>query len=100
VGVKPLLPSEAALLNEEWHQKRYECSPGLTGLWYIQTNAESDLDAILVADAYYAATHTWRDDLLLLWRTPRAWLWRLRHRDADKQSDSDFSGQMDSASSI
>jgi lipopolysaccharide/colanic/teichoic acid biosynthesis glycosyltransferase len=100
VGVKPLLPSEAALLNEEWHQKRYECSPGLTGLWYIQTNAESDLDGILVADAYYAATHTWREDLLVLWRTPKAWLWRLRHQHVEKQSDGDFSGQMDSASSI
>jgi lipopolysaccharide/colanic/teichoic acid biosynthesis glycosyltransferase len=100
VGVKPLLPAEATLLNEEWHQKRYECSPGLTGQWYIQTNAESDLEEILVADAYYAATHTWRDDVMLLWHTPAAWLRRSRHQRVRKADDSDYSGQMDNVSSL
>jgi NDP-sugar pyrophosphorylase family protein len=100
VGVKPLLPAEAALLNEEWHQKRFECRPGFTGLWYIQSGPKSDLDAILVADAYYAATHTWRDDLVLLWRTPAAWLRRLRSGHVREANDNDFSGQMDNVGSI
>ena len=100
VGVKPLSQDEATLLHEEWQQKRYECSPGLTGLWFIQTHAESDLEEILVADAYYVATHTWRDDIKVLWHTPSAWLRRSRRTRVRKAGDSDFSGQMDNVSSL
>jgi NDP-sugar pyrophosphorylase family protein len=100
VGVKPLLPEEAAALNEEWHQKRYECPPGFTGLWYIQTGAGSDLDEILVADVYYAATRNWRDDLRLLWRTPAAWQNHLRAQHRRRVSDNDLSGQVDNLTII
>jgi NDP-sugar pyrophosphorylase family protein len=100
VGVKPLLPEEAAALNEEWHQKRYESPPGFTGLWYIQTSAESDLDDILVADVYYAATHTWRDDLRLFWRTPAAWQYHLRSQRRRNSKDNDLSGQIDNLTII
>jgi lipopolysaccharide/colanic/teichoic acid biosynthesis glycosyltransferase len=100
VGVKPLPVEEATLLHEAWHQKRYEHPPGLTGLWYIQTGPESSLDEILVADAYYVATHTWRDDLLLLLRTPMAWLRRRRpHQVQNNVGDNEYSGQMDNVSS-
>jgi lipopolysaccharide/colanic/teichoic acid biosynthesis glycosyltransferase len=95
VGVKPLLPEDAATLNEEWHQKRYECAPGFTGLWYVQTNAKSDLDEILVADAYYAATHTWHDDMRLLWQTPIAWWKRRRSQPRQDLNDNDINGQID-----
>ncbi|MEO7912490.1 MAG: sugar transferase [Roseiflexaceae bacterium] len=100
VGVKPLLPEEAAALNEEWHQKRYECRPGFTGLWYIQTSAASDIDDILVADVYYAATHNWRDDLRLLWRTPAAWQQHLRAQQRRNSKDNDLSGQIDNLTII
>ena len=83
VGVKPLKPSEAAQVHEEWAQQRYQWPAGLTGLWYIQGQPEqmATLDDTLVADAYYAATRTWRDDLKLLARTPGAWLRRARSAD-------------------
>lgn len=100
VGVKPLLPEEAAALNEEWHQKRYECPPGFTGLWYIQTGAESDMDDILVADVYYAATHNWREDLRLFWRTPAAWQNHLRAQRLRNTTDNDLSGQIDNLTII
>jgi NDP-sugar pyrophosphorylase family protein len=100
VGVKPLSPEEAGLLTEEWHQKRYECRPGFTGLWYIQTNADSELEEVLVADAYYAATHTWRGDLRLLWRTPMAWQKRLRSQRRQKSNDNDLNGQIDNLTII
>jgi len=100
VGVKPLLPEEAAALNEEWHQKRYDCRPGLTGLWYIQTSAASEIDDILVADVYYAATHNWRDDLRLLWRTPAAWQQHMRAQQRRNSKDNDLSGQIDNLTSI
>jgi lipopolysaccharide/colanic/teichoic acid biosynthesis glycosyltransferase len=100
VGVKPLLPEEAAALNEEWHQKRYECRPGFTGLWYIQASAGSDLDAILVADVYYAATYTWRGDLRLLWRTPAAWQSHMRTQQSQNSKDNDLNGQIDNLTII
>lgn len=76
VGVKPLRPDEAARLTEEWHQRRHEAPAGITGLWYLQTDPDSDLDTVIVTDVYYTATRNWRGDLLLLLRTPGAWLRR------------------------
>lgn len=73
VGVKPLRPDEAALLIEEWHQKRHDSRAGLTGLWYQQTDSSSDIDTVIIADVYYTATRTWRSDLMLFLRTPMIW---------------------------
>lgn len=78
VGVKPLTLEEAEQLSEEWHQRRHERPAGFTGLWYLQTDPDSPLDAVIVADVYYCATRTWRGDLLCLLRTPGAWLRRGR----------------------
>lgn len=78
VGVKPLTPEEATYLSEEWHFKRYDCPAGLTGLWYVQTDEQTDLDTTLVADAYYAATSTVPSALRLLSQTPAVWLRRAR----------------------
>jgi NDP-sugar pyrophosphorylase family protein len=76
VGVKPLPPEDVSYLSEEWHQKRHDCPAGLTGLWYQQTEPNSDLDTVIIADIYYAATRTWRSDLLLFLRTPSIWMRR------------------------
>lgn len=78
VGVKPLTMHEAEQLSEEWHQRRHERPAGFTGLWYLQTDPDSELDAVIVADVYYSATRTWRGDLLCLLGTPGAWLRRAR----------------------
>lgn len=76
VGVKPLQPAETARITEAWQQQRYGVQAGFTGLWYIQTGVDSDLDEILITDTYYVATRTWRDDLKILWQTPGRWLKR------------------------
>lgn len=86
VGVKPLRPEESALLTEEWHQKRYDSRAGLTGLWYQQTEPDSDLDTIIIADVYYTATRTWRSDLMLLLRTPSIWARRNARRDISSEA--------------
>jgi NDP-sugar pyrophosphorylase family protein/lipopolysaccharide/colanic/teichoic acid biosynthesis glycosyltransferase len=77
VGVKPLSLDEVAGLKEEWHQRRHDCPAGFTGLWYVQLESSSDVDAVIVTDVYYAATRTGRGDLLLLLRTPLAWMRRV-----------------------
>lgn len=74
VGVKPLSPQEHAKITEGWQEKRYESPAGITGLWYVQSNDESDFDELLITDAYYAATRNWRNDGKLLLQTPAAWL--------------------------
>ena len=76
VGVKPLRPDEVARLTEEWHQQRHEAPAGFTGLWYLQTDATSDLDTVIVTDVYYTATRNWHSDLLILLRTPAVWFRR------------------------
>lgn len=83
VGVKPLTVAQASLVVETWQRTRYEAMAGFTGLWYIQTTQQSELDEIIIADAYYTATRNWREDLKLLLKTPKAWL---RHMATNNQS--------------
>jgi NDP-sugar pyrophosphorylase family protein len=83
VGVKPLLPEEARQVTQSWQQARNSCPGGFTGLWYLETAPESDLDEVLVNDAYYVATQSRRQNLRLLWRAPGAW-WRRNRRYAGR----------------
>lgn len=78
VGVKPLTIDEASQLTEAWHNQRNDAVVGLFGLWFVQTSRRDELDNVLVADAYYAALHTWRDNVRILAETPGAWLRRAR----------------------
>jgi lipopolysaccharide/colanic/teichoic acid biosynthesis glycosyltransferase len=86
VGVKPLRPEEVSYLSEEWHQKRHDFPAGLTGLWYQQTDPSSDLDTVIIADIYYAATRSWRGDLLLFLRTPSIWARRNARRSSSPET--------------
>jgi NDP-sugar pyrophosphorylase family protein len=80
VGVKPLSPEQATMLSEDWQQKRHESPCGFSGLWYLQTEPESDLDTVVITDVYYAATQSWHGDLRILMRTPATWLRRCRRQ--------------------
>lgn len=73
VGVKPLSSADIARMTETWQQKRNDYYPGFTGTWYLQTNPDSGLDDILIADAYYLATRSWHEDINILKQTPSAW---------------------------
>ncbi len=80
VGVAPLHPDQVLLLQEEWHQRRYDYLVGFTGLWYIDLKPDSTLEEMIVADVYYVATHSWRQNLRIIWETPGAWWHRRRYR--------------------
>ena len=111
VGVKPLTREEAARVTEEWQKRRFEYPAGVTGLWYVRTAADrpagsgrsegsaNDLDDVLVADAYYAATRTWREDLRLFLQTPIAWLRHLHYRAPSAEVRVSGSGTLSSAHS-
>jgi len=100
VGVKPLSQSEAAYLHEAWHFKRYDSPAGLTGLWYVQSPQDDNLDSTLIADAYYAATHTWRYDLRLLLQTPKVWLQCARSSHERPVGSNDYYKHVDNISGI
>jgi NDP-sugar pyrophosphorylase family protein len=78
VGVKPLSSEEVGHSDEQWQQPRHEQRPGLTGLWYVNTGPDSDLDENIVADIYYMAIQSWREDLRILMQTPARWFRRIR----------------------
>jgi NDP-sugar pyrophosphorylase family protein len=78
VGVKPLLPEEEKEIIEAWQLQRHEYQAGFTGLWYVQNGRYSQLDEILIADTYYVATRNWREDLIILRKTPAEWIKRAR----------------------
>jgi NDP-sugar pyrophosphorylase family protein len=74
VGTKPLALEEAVDPIANWQQEPNDQIPGITGLWYLQTDRCSDLDETIIANAYYAATRSWKEDARILLRTPAAWL--------------------------
>lgn len=75
IGVMPLASEEAAKVQETWQTRRYESPMGFTGLWFVQCAADASLDEILITDAFYISTRTWREDWRILRQTPAAW-WR------------------------
>jgi NDP-sugar pyrophosphorylase family protein/lipopolysaccharide/colanic/teichoic acid biosynthesis glycosyltransferase len=81
VGLMPLARETAEELDGTWLETRRDEPAGFTGAWFVQTTADSILDEALAADALYAATRSWQDDMRLLWRTPAAW-WRQTRRNS------------------
>lgn len=76
VGMMPTTMETSLRANEPWHQARYESKPGFTGLWYIQMRPQSSLEELLMADVYYVATRSWKNDLRLIGKTPFSWFYR------------------------
>ena len=52
VGPRPPLPTEVEHY-EEWHKKRLEVSPGMTGLWQVSGRSELTFDEMVLLDIYY-----------------------------------------------
>ena len=52
VGPRPPLPLEVEHY-EEWHKKRLEVSPGMTGLWQVRGRSELTFDEMVLLDIYY-----------------------------------------------
>ena len=75
VGLSPLTPQEAALVEPYWRIARRGEVAGITGLWYVQAGANSELDERMAADAFYLATHDRWHKITLVLRSPLVW-WR------------------------
>jgi exopolysaccharide biosynthesis polyprenyl glycosylphosphotransferase len=52
VGPRPPIPLEVEQY-QEWHRKRLEVSPGMTGLWQVSGRSQLTFDEMCLLDIYY-----------------------------------------------
>jgi exopolysaccharide biosynthesis polyprenyl glycosylphosphotransferase len=75
VGPRPALPSEVASY-EEWHRRRLEVRPGITGLWQVGGRSELSFDDYVRLDLFYIENWSVIYDLFILGKTVPAVLLR------------------------
>ncbi len=68
VGPRPPLPSEVESY-EEWHRRRMEVRPGLTGLWQVSGRSDLTFDEMVLLDIWYIENWSPVLDFKILLRT-------------------------------
>ncbi len=68
VGPRPPIPAEVAMY-EDWHRKRLQVMPGLTGLWQVSGRSELTFDEMVMLDIYYIENWSPWLDLWIMVRT-------------------------------
>jgi exopolysaccharide biosynthesis polyprenyl glycosylphosphotransferase len=68
VGPRPPFPREVALY-EDWHHRRLEVVPGLTGLWQVSGRSDIPFDEMVMLDLYYIENWSLGLDLKIILRT-------------------------------
>lgn len=68
VGPRPQLPEEVARY-EQWHRRRLEVKPGLTGLWQVLGRSDISFDEMVRLDIYYAENWSPGMDLRIMLET-------------------------------
>ncbi len=71
VGPRPALPYEVDLY-EEWHKRRLDVPPGLTGWWQVKGRNRVSFDEMIRMDLYYIENRSFWMDLKILFLTPWA----------------------------
>ena len=69
VGPRPALPYEVELY-QEWHRRRLEALPGLTGWWQVKGRCRVAFDEAVRMDIYYVDHRSLALDLKILFLTP------------------------------
>ena len=67
-GPRPALPSEVERY-QEWHKRRFDVAPGLTGLWQVSGRSDLIFDEMVMLDIYYIENWTMWMDIGILLRT-------------------------------
>ncbi len=76
VGPRPPLLCEVERY-QEWHKRRLEVSPGITGLWQVSGRSELPFDEMCMLDIYYIENWSpWLDFWILLKTIPTVLLAR------------------------
>jgi exopolysaccharide biosynthesis polyprenyl glycosylphosphotransferase len=73
IGPRPALPAEVERY-QEWHKKRLQTWPGITGLWQVSGRSELSFDEMVLLDIYYTENWSLLLDLQIAVRTVPAWL--------------------------
>lgn len=68
VGPRPSLPSEVKEY-EDWHRKRLEVLPGISGLWQVSGRSDLTFGEMVELDIYYIRNWSLSLDLKILLRT-------------------------------
>lgn len=68
VGPRPGLLSEVAQY-QDWHRKRLEVLPGITGLWQVSGRSDLTFDEMVMLDIYYGENWSLGLDLRIMLRT-------------------------------
>ncbi len=68
VGPRPAIEYEVAEYSE-WHRRRLEAKPGLTGLWQVEKRGEVDFDEMVRLDIDYIEQQSFWLDLKLIFQT-------------------------------
>jgi exopolysaccharide biosynthesis polyprenyl glycosylphosphotransferase len=69
VGPRPLPVRDHALL-EDWHRRRYNVLPGITGLWQVAGRSDLTFDDLVRLDFYYLENWSIWLDITILVKTP------------------------------
>jgi exopolysaccharide biosynthesis polyprenyl glycosylphosphotransferase len=65
VGPRPPVPSEVEAYTD-WHRRRLEITPGLTGLWQVSGRSDLSFDEMVKLDLYYAENWSLLFDLKII----------------------------------
>lgn len=68
VGPRPALSSEVERY-QEWHKKRLQVSPGMTGLWQVSGRSDVTFDEMCLLDIYYVERWSLLLDVKILFKT-------------------------------
>jgi exopolysaccharide biosynthesis polyprenyl glycosylphosphotransferase len=68
VGPRPAILDEVDQY-QDWHRKRLEVLPGITGLWQVSGRSDLTFDEMVMLDIYYAENWSLGMDLRILLRT-------------------------------
>ncbi len=71
VGPRPPIPYEVELYSD-WHKRRLEAIPGITGLWQVKGRNRVSFDEMVRMDLEYIGNQSLWTDIQLLLETPLA----------------------------
>lgn len=77
VGPRPAIPYEVAKY-QPWHFARFDCLPGMTGLWQVSGKNRLTFRQMVALDIRYSRRITLWQDLMILAKTPWAILMQCR----------------------
>lgn len=68
VGPRPPIPAEVEKY-EDWHHRRFEAIPGMTGLWQVSGRSKLSFDEMVTLDIFYIENWSVKFDLAIILRT-------------------------------